>query len=150
MSRWMDFANALGEHVKATVPACSMDLDEADRVDVVVMRQHDLLAAVNASVGKAKGLCVVIAWTGGRNPDRKASHLRMGGTYSLSVWALPIQEADDLKADDLLEQFLETAHGFVAEHGPNDRIKRLLVGDAKLVPHPTFLIYEAPGEVDIL
>lgn len=147
MNPWHLFATALAAQLRLDVPACSAALPDNDRVEIAVWRMDDLYSVADALTAKASGLCVIIAGTGGKNPDPSAKKLLMGGNFSLSVWAAP-EAANDLKADDLCWQIAEAAHGFVSASGPNDMTRRLEILDVGILPSKkNFLVWEAIGSV---
>ena len=146
MNPWHSFAEALAAELRAKVPACSPALPEAGRVDIVVWRQDDLYSVADSLTAKAAGMGVILAGTGGRNPDPSSKELRMGGNFSISVWASPVH-CGEIHADDLCWALASAAHGFVVAAGPNDVTRRLEIADVGIAPDKRFLIWEAKGTV---
>ena len=146
MNPWNQFATALAADLRIKVAPCSVETPEAERVDIVVYRQDDLYSLAESLTAKASGLGVIVANTGGKNPDPAAKKLLMGGNFSISVWASRIHSGE-LKADDLCWLLGDAAHGFVLAAGPNDLTRRLEIEDVAIVPDNRFLVWEAKGRV---
>ena len=143
---WNGFALGLAAHLREEVAECAVDLPEMERIEVVVWRQDDLNSLADGLTAKAKGMGVIILGCGGKNPDPKSNALRVGGAFSISVWASP-DIVTDLKADDLCWKLARAAQGFKLFESPTDRDGRLEVEDVAIVPHKKFLVWEAKANV---
>jgi hypothetical protein len=143
MSKWLDKADEIGEHLKG--------LPELEGMAITVNRVEDLLNQVNQSVEKSAGPgVVIIKWLGGKNAEPKSTKLRMGSRYSVSLWMVQVLESHERTPDDLIELMAESLHGW--DGGPVcNSARRLEVESVALVPDaPGYLVYEIIASINRL
>jgi hypothetical protein len=138
MSDWLDKSDALATYL-GTLTALA-------GIDIVVDRQLDISSHIAAAKAKRAGVLISILWTGGRNPDRKAARLRMGGRYSVFIITRPRIRAGETPADDIVETVATALHGWCQDPGPNNLTRRLEVIDVAIVPDAALLIHEITCE----
>lgn len=136
MSRWLDRADALKTYLEG--------LPALDGIDIIVDRQKDVAALVANAIGKAKGACVTILWTGGTNPNPEAAELKMGGTFVVRIYSRPVvaEAAELAHSDELTETVAEALHGWSpTPNGPRAIQQRLRVMNVEMEPHKHLLVY---------
>jgi hypothetical protein len=140
-------SEAIAAKIRAEVAACHPDLEELERVDVVVWNEEDLLTLAAASTAKARGLAVIVSGLGGTNPDPAANTLQTGGRFSISVWR-DVRIVGDLTAKELCWQCAKATHDMEVEPGPNHVARRLAFTEpCALRTVPNFIIWEALGNI---
>ena len=151
MSRWLDRADLLKARIQEVVDVCKLTVPDHERVEVIVDRQLSLSTLIATALGKACGACVVIFWTGGKNPDRSSDKLRMGASYQITVHGQPILNAalpGRVPIDDLTEKVAEALHGYTPAARPSRYPDRLEVVEVDRFPSPpNQLIYEISTEI---
>ena len=79
-------------------------------IDIIVDRQADLTAKIAKAIASAKGVGIVILWTGFTNVDEKASRPRLGMRYEITAWSRPILTGGSSPVDDVMEAICTRLH----------------------------------------
>jgi hypothetical protein len=113
MSKAIDNSNSIRTRLLA-VPtggeiALPSGLVMAD-IDIIVDRQADLAVKIAKAVASAKGVGIVILWTGFTNLDENSSRPRLGMRYEITAWSKPILTAGASPVDDVVEAICTRLH----------------------------------------
>lgn len=141
MSHALDTADAIKLRLE-TAPVSGEIATATDitAVDVIVDRQKQLLAAVNAAIAKKTGTAITILWTGWSTIDKNASTPRLAHSYTITVWTRPVLQAGAYPADDVMESIINRMWQWVpgGGHAHGEAEAR----NGGLVPHKSYLIYD--------
>ena len=139
MSKLLDQADAIAAHLTANVP-------ELAGVDVVVDRQKDLGNEVKQAVGKAKGAVVIVSAASGRNTTPGNKVLSFSSVLSVAVVSKPAKRKGQTLAMDIVEALMKSLHHHKTDLAKHCN-KRVEVLSWKLLPSPTYLIYEIQASI---
>jgi hypothetical protein len=142
MSAFLDVANDIKTHLDAVLDTA------ASGVVVIVDRQKDVLSEITKAVGKAKGACVTILFTGyNRRNGRKVAG------YAIRIWSKPVLQGEENLADDLLASIDAAIHHYIppSMNAAQDNCHfQIEVQDGDMVPDKNFLLYEITATAPVL
>ena len=126
-------ADALAERIGALASLAG--------VEILANRQKDLEAAINAGVGKAEGMAVIIDPVRGTMVDPDSSTLAMENSYVISIWSQPVLLADQATpAARALVDIIRSVHHW-KPHPNTQPLHRLQVTGWQITPDESFMIY---------
>lgn len=113
MSKALDNSEAIKARLLAAPTGSEIPLPAGlvmTDIDIIVDRQADIAAKIAKGIASAKGVGIVILWTGFTNLDEKSSHPRLGNRYELTAWSKPILTAGAFPVDDVMEAIITRLH----------------------------------------
>lgn len=132
MSAFLNRADAMAEALRASA------LFEG--IDIIVDRQKELDVTLRKSLSKKKGIAVIIFWSGATNNEPSDELITADSTYQITIWAKPVIQKGQAKADQLTQEVITTLHGWTYRE---ERCQwRAQFISTRLIPHPAYLLYE--------
>lgn len=146
MSRWLARADAIKAMLEGQVVISSTGLA------VLVHRKKNLESELAIEFEKSATGCVVIAWLGGTNPERKRKPLVLSASYSISIWlperpaGTPQEGLEELPDIDVIAEALADALHQWEDNSPGSKIIKMEVTDVSPIPDDNFQIVEIKAE----
>ena len=88
---------------------------------VVVFRRADIESQFETRMGKTRGRCVVIRLIRGKNTSPNKLKARFAGTYTVTLFTVPLlTQKDGEDADDLMQAIIDQLHGWWPDNVPSN------------------------------
>lgn len=111
-------------------------------IDVIVDRQQDLGASIDAGVAKAAGAAIVISLDGWGEGPSESGHALLPLRHSIALWTIPVYRDGALPESVALGALVRAVHAWIPDPSPGRRIFRWRVGSGAAAGTDMYNIYE--------
>lgn len=126
------------------------DVEKLDGIEVIVDRQQDLGAAIDAGVAKATGAAIVISLDGwGAGPEDGGVPL-LPLRHSIALWTIPVYRAGAIPESVALGALVKAVHAWQPDPAANKKLYRWRVGVGSAAGTDMHNVYEFEAVFEVI
>ncbi len=122
-------------------------------IEIIVKRQGNIDAMIQAAVSQAKGAAILISLEGWDNVPATSGQALLDLRFSISIWTIPAMRAGAISESIALGALVKAIHGWVPDDSPFRKRYRWRVGSGEsgqaLTASKQLLnVYEFPANLE--